>query len=400
MAYVPDPTDTTEPLDSRPAGSASAEFRALKAYIAGLAGLPGLFNYAADNRIIGGDFGINPWGRGTNFAAIAAGAYSADRFRYDKVGAVVHTVSKAANAPTIDQAGVKTDSCVQLAVTTQDAAIAAGDFCIYEQRIEGINAVALQKQNFILQFWHAHTKTGKYCVAFQNSAGTHVYVEEYTQTVADAWEKSTISVPANAGDANWLYTTAVIGMKVIWCFSAGINFQTPRGVWNVAAAGQFATANQVNASDVVGNNCRLALIDLRVGSVTLPYNPRSVTEEDILCRRYYEKSFKPGVTPANNIGGGTGELRWINNTAGASGNNGAAGQIIFKVQKMIAPTITLRNPSANNAQIRDISAAADYTVSGVTSNVTENQASLAGTSPAGSVVGGLSGVHWEAAAEL
>ena len=37
-AYVPDPTDATQPLDSVKASTAAAEFRALKAYIAGSGG--------------------------------------------------------------------------------------------------------------------------------------------------------------------------------------------------------------------------------------------------------------------------------------------------------------------------------------------------------------------------
>jgi len=37
-AYVPDPTNATQPLDSVKASTAAAEFRALKAYIAGSGG--------------------------------------------------------------------------------------------------------------------------------------------------------------------------------------------------------------------------------------------------------------------------------------------------------------------------------------------------------------------------
>ena len=37
-AYVPDPTDVTQPLDSVKASTAAAEFRALKAYIASSGG--------------------------------------------------------------------------------------------------------------------------------------------------------------------------------------------------------------------------------------------------------------------------------------------------------------------------------------------------------------------------
>ena len=38
MAYVPNPLDATQPVDSVKASTAAAEFRALKAYVAGLSG--------------------------------------------------------------------------------------------------------------------------------------------------------------------------------------------------------------------------------------------------------------------------------------------------------------------------------------------------------------------------
>ena len=41
MAYLPDPSDATQPVASVKASTAAAEFRALKAYIATLAGLSG-----------------------------------------------------------------------------------------------------------------------------------------------------------------------------------------------------------------------------------------------------------------------------------------------------------------------------------------------------------------------
>lgn len=39
MAYVPDPADNTEPVDGRPAGTAAAEFRALKGRVNSIASL-------------------------------------------------------------------------------------------------------------------------------------------------------------------------------------------------------------------------------------------------------------------------------------------------------------------------------------------------------------------------
>src|SRR6266478_1806188 len=65
MAYVPDPTDVTQPTGSVLAQTAAAEFRALKAYIKGLVfGANPVGSSGIKNRLIGGDFSSNPWQRG------------------------------------------------------------------------------------------------------------------------------------------------------------------------------------------------------------------------------------------------------------------------------------------------------------------------------------------------
>src|SRR6187551_1643933 len=77
------------------------------------------------NKIIGGDFSTNPWVRGTTFAAIGSGVYSADRFATGIVGTGLFTITKTADAPTVVEAGVFTQHCLHVDVTTADASIAA-----------------------------------------------------------------------------------------------------------------------------------------------------------------------------------------------------------------------------------------------------------------------------------
>src|SRR4051812_38977669 len=123
MPYIPDPTDVTEPLDSRPAGTSAAEHRALKAYIASLLGFPNGFNVFRKNAIINGDFPF--WQRATNFVGIIAGAYSADRFLYQKGGTMVHDISRSTDVPTVAQAGRLFNYSLLVDCQTIDAAIAA-----------------------------------------------------------------------------------------------------------------------------------------------------------------------------------------------------------------------------------------------------------------------------------
>lgn len=65
MAYVPNPTDASQPVEGVVAGTAAAEFRAIKAYLNSIvaAGLPPLTS-DGDVLIISG--GVPTWGATPN----------------------------------------------------------------------------------------------------------------------------------------------------------------------------------------------------------------------------------------------------------------------------------------------------------------------------------------------
>jgi hypothetical protein len=84
--------------------------------------------FAFRNKIIGGDFTTNPWQRGTTFTSAANGAYFADRFTAQIAGGGVVDILKTADAPTAAEAGVYTQHCLHVDVTTADTSIAAGDY--------------------------------------------------------------------------------------------------------------------------------------------------------------------------------------------------------------------------------------------------------------------------------
>jgi hypothetical protein len=85
------------------------------------------------------------------------------------------------------------------------------------------------------------------------------------------------------------------------------------------------------------------------------WTPRLVSEEIVLCRRFYWKTFALDTAPAQNAGV-NGCFRFNAAVAGA-GNNFTS--MRFPVAMRAAPTITTYNPSAANAQVRDSSAAVD-----------------------------------------
>lgn len=237
------------------------------------------------NVIIGGDFGTNPWQRGISFVSPATDTYQADRWLFQYSGAVVTTINTNADAPTVAQAGYFTNLSHQIQITTADTSIAAGDFCILTQHVEGYNFRPLAQQPFTLSFWVKAYKPGIYCVAFSNSIADRTYVAEYTINQSATWEKKTITVSASPTAGTWNYTNGT-GLMVRFTLAAGTNYQTTAGSWNVVTA--LATANQVNGVDSTSNYFNLALVQLEAGTKATPFEQRSVQQELQLCQRYYE----------------------------------------------------------------------------------------------------------------
>lgn len=253
---------------------------------------------AFKNKIIGGDFTTNPWQRGTTFTGWADNAYGADRFWNRNVSTGVVDLKKTADAPTVSAAGVFTQHCLHVDVTTADAAVAAGDRYALFHSIEGLNAASLGfgqsgTRYVTLSFWHKHTKTGTHCVALRNNAADRNYISEYTQDVSDTWEKATVTIPVDT-TGTWLYDTSA-GVIVVFGLMAGTTWQGSANTWQ--AGNLFATANQVNNLDNIANNFKLALIQLEAGSSATTFEARAYQQELALCQRYYYRIF-PNVNAA------------------------------------------------------------------------------------------------------
>ena len=234
------------------------------------------------NKIINGKMEIAQ--RGTSFAAIADGAYSVDRFKWDNTSAAVVTVSQQSDIPS----GNEFQNSLRVAVTTADASIAAGDIANIQQSIEGYNARDLVGRTFTLSFWVRSSKTGTHCLAFRNSGTDRSYIAEYSVSAVNTWEQKVITISGGlttAGTWNW---TNGAGLQVRWILAAGSTFQTTANTWQT---GNFlATANQVNCLDTVGNIFAITGVQLEVGSVATPFEHRPYGAELALCQRYYWQS--------------------------------------------------------------------------------------------------------------
>lgn len=250
------------------------------------------------NVVINGDMLV--WQRGTTFANVPGGAYTADRWQIVEATDAVVTLTKSTDVPTAADAGGSFAASLKLDVTTADTSIGSTQECCLQTMIEGYDIRGLTSGNVTMSFWVKATKTGTYCVVLRNAGADRVYPVEYTINNTGTWEKKTIVIPLNTGVASgtWNYTNG-IGLTIRFIIAAGSSYANgTNATWGTAGAG--GTSNQVNGLDSTDNDFYITGVQLEKGSVATDFEFRSFADELRLCMRYYEKSAPYGTVPGSN----------------------------------------------------------------------------------------------------
>jgi hypothetical protein len=330
--------------------SGAGTFSAMTASTAIINGSVASAHTGFKNKIIGGDFGTNPWQRGTSFTSPATGVFTADRWQVVHANDGAADILKTADSPTPEQAGHYSTHCLHADVTTADTSIAAGQFYTLRHTVEGYNSASFGfgqsgLRYVTLSFWHKHTKTGTNCVSIVNSAANRCYIAEYTQSVSDTWEKATITIPVDTS-GTWLYDSGA-GLRMYFALAAGTTYQGTAGAWQ--AGNFYASANQVNNLDSTSNNFKIALVQLESGQNATQFEARSIQDEFNLCSRTTINYGAPSDTVI------TGERLGCGFAISTS-------QGIFT---LTLPTIMRSTPSMSYTDLQIASGATTSTVTGV-----------------------------------
>jgi hypothetical protein len=124
--------------------------------------------------------------------------------------------------------------------------------------------------------------------------------------------------------------------------------------------------------------------------------PLPTSTELVRCQMFYCKTFALGTVPAASTLPGA--ILWGVGVAGAVA--AAWGQWKFPVRMNKAPTITLWNPSAAGAQVRQLSATAGDCTSSSATSITDSGCQFTATPGATAVIGSVLGVNASCEAEL
>lgn len=311
---------------------------------------------ARRNFIRNGDFQIAQ--RGTSFAGITSEQYTLDGWRAGAAG----TSTVTQETFTVGQTDVPDNPVNFCRVVRSVAAGAAND--VLSHRIE----------------FPARLSGKTVTVSFRAkvSSGTKALVFD----LASSGVTSSVDTSDNSFTATTTWTLFSASIAVPAMTAATSSAYLALRIREAASFGTFTLD--------------IADVQLEEGSEATRFERLNFEDQLLWNQRFFCKSFALATAPAQNVGA-TGAHRLVQ-VVGAAASQ-CFGNIAFPLRMRTAPTVTIYNPSAANAQVRNNSVTADCSGSS-SSNVHEGGFTITATTAAGSAAGHENAVHWSATAEL
>lgn len=304
------------------------------------------------NAIINGAMDI--WQRGSaTLTNPASSTYFPDRFLCaHNLGDGTYNLLQGSETPI---AGFPFQYSFKLDCTAVETAVAAGEYCFFEYKVEGFDFKRFEGEVATLSFWVKAVKTGVYCVSFRNDAINKSYVHEFTVSSASTWERKTVTLTFNSG-GTFLYTNGT-GLHIGWSVVCGSTYQIATANKDTWQAGNYlATDAQVNGLDNASNNFWLTGVQLELGSVATPFEFRAFAEELALCQRYFWKSFSYATAPVVTSGSLDGVIGYVALVGGAV----YASALVYlpvKLRATVSPVFY--NPISSNSKWYNITITED-----------------------------------------
>lgn len=235
------------------------------------------------NRIINGAMQLAQYGTGST-TVTSSGYYACDRWQ--AVSSVTSKYSIQQNAGSITP---PVGFVNYLGTTSLSAySVAAGDFFVLAQYIEGLNISDLawgtaNAQAVTLSFRVYSSLTGTFGGAIGNNGQSRSYPFTYSVASANTW--TTVSVTI-AGDTSgtWL-TTNGRGIGVYFNLGTGSTFSGAANTW--AGAQYFAPTGSVSVVGTNGATFYITGVQLEKGSTATSFDVRPYQTELSLAQSYF-----------------------------------------------------------------------------------------------------------------
>jgi len=286
------------------------------------------------NKIINGDMRVSQRVVNPSTASLpstGSATYLADRFFF--------TLQTAAS-PAAVTAGITNDNSlsgasgnhIYLTTNTIKSTLAAGDYLLCSQYIEGFNVADFKygtaaAKTVTISFRAVTTNMGAssvISVSFRNN-GTRSYVVPVTITNSAA--TYSVTIPGDT-TGTWI-TNSGQGLLVTFTSASGSTFIAPTAsAWQ--AGNYIANSTTSNFLGTLNGTLAITDIQIEVGPVATPFEQRPIGMELALCQRYYEVITSTGI-----IGSSSGVGALVGNW------------VTFSTPKRIIPTLSVGTATEN-----------------------------------------------------
>ena len=339
--------------------------------------------YGNRNLIINGAMKVAQRGTSSTGLGASAGYFTVDRYNSAFSGTAGRlTMTQDSSAPSGFANSVKLD------VTTADTSVAAGEYFIFQQRIEGQNLQQFAKgtsdaKPFAVSFYVKGNASATYVAELYDSDNSrHI---NKTFSVTTDWTRVELFFSADTTGAFNDDNASSLELN-IW-LHAGTNFTSGslQTTWGTTSQ----TSRAVGISSIFDSTDRTFFItgvQLEVGDTATDFEHRTFDDELRRCKRYFEsKSFTTFV-----------EIGYSNGTTSAH-------CILPYLEKRVAPTVTLptAGQSTNELSFRTPTGANPSTTGSNTAyDLTTTQGRIQGASYAGLTAGGVSSLYLNGTASI
>jgi hypothetical protein len=215
------------------------------------------------------------------------GDYVGDVWRFSKGGTTAtYNLGNGTpgSMPAVADAGELLTNAGIIRCSGVDAAVAAGDYVLLENVIEGYDWRNLAQRDLKLGFWVYSVKAGIFCVSLRSGGLDRSYVAEYTINAPSTWEFKEITIPASPAAGTWNYTNGA-GCQVAWTLVSGTAYHTAAGAWQTG--NYIATSNQVNFGDNTNNHFYITGVKLSAEATYSSIEPEDFQQEMSRVQRRY-----------------------------------------------------------------------------------------------------------------